>query len=150
MPINKNKVQISEFDNQAIDSFQELIMNIHALHDSEEGCPWHKKQTHKTLIPFLIEESNELIDALLSEDKKNILYAKFRGIIATGRVFRKEDKKGFLTFITIASDDGVYHDLVIYGAKKVSKMVCISGYGKVKDDGCCRYIDVLKFTSDRL
>ena len=72
MPINKNKVQISEFDNQAIDSFQELIMNIHALHDSEEGCPWHKKQTHKTLIPFLIEESNELIDALLSEDKKNM------------------------------------------------------------------------------
>lgn len=85
-----------------------------------------------------------------SDDKKNILYAKFRGIIATGRVFRKEDKKGFLTFITIASDDGVYHDLVIYGAKKISKMVCISGYGKVKDDGCCRYIDVLKFTSDRL
>jgi len=85
-----------------------------------------------------------------NKDNTEILYAKFRGIIATGRVFKKEHKKGFLTFVTISNEDGVYHDLVIYGAKKISKMVCLSGYGKVKDDGYSRYIDVLKFKSEIL
>ena len=28
------------------------------------GCPWDREQTHKTLIPFLREESAELADAL--------------------------------------------------------------------------------------
>tara|TARA_Y100001978_G_scaffold135490_1_gene121104 strand:- start:187 stop:1056 length:870 start_codon:yes stop_codon:yes gene_type:complete len=72
MTINKNNIKINEFDYQAIDSFKELIMNIHLLHDSNEGCPWHRKQTHETLIPFLSEEKDELINAVLKEDKKNI------------------------------------------------------------------------------
>lgn len=29
-----------------------------------KGCPWDREQTHKTLIPFLREESSELADAL--------------------------------------------------------------------------------------
>ena len=29
-----------------------------------KGCPWDREQTHKSLIPFLREESAELIDAL--------------------------------------------------------------------------------------
>ena len=29
-----------------------------------KGCPWDREQTHKTLIPFLREESIELADAL--------------------------------------------------------------------------------------
>ena len=31
---------------------------------SSRGCPWDKAQTHKTLIPYLREESKELEDAL--------------------------------------------------------------------------------------
>lgn len=29
-----------------------------------EGCPWDREQTHDTLIPFLIEEAYETIDAI--------------------------------------------------------------------------------------
>ena len=29
-----------------------------------KGCPWDREQTHKSLIPFLREESAELADAL--------------------------------------------------------------------------------------
>ena len=72
MTNNKNNIKINKFDYQAIDSFKELIINIHLLHDSKKGCPWHKTQTHETLIPFLTEEKDELINALLKEDKKNI------------------------------------------------------------------------------
>lgn len=31
---------------------------------SPRGCPWDRAQTHKTLIPYLREESRELADAL--------------------------------------------------------------------------------------
>ena len=74
----------------------------------------------------------------------HIKYASFKGIVATGRVYKKENGKGYITFVTISSNDGIYHDLVIYGINKVSKMFCISGYGKVKSDNNCTWIDVLK------
>lgn len=81
---------------------------------------------------------------VIIEDEK-IKYAKFRGIIATGRVYKKENKKGFLTFLTISYQDGEYVDLILYGIHKVSKMSFVSGYGKLKDDGYCKYVDVIKF-----
>jgi uncharacterized protein YabN with tetrapyrrole methylase and pyrophosphatase domain len=31
---------------------------------SPSGCPWDRKQTHRSLIPFVREESAELADAL--------------------------------------------------------------------------------------
>jgi XTP/dITP diphosphohydrolase len=31
---------------------------------SPQGCPWDRAQTHKSLIPYLREESKELADAL--------------------------------------------------------------------------------------
>ena len=48
------------------------VINIHLLHDDKEGCPWHTSQTHETLIPYLIEESNEFIDAFLIKNKQSI------------------------------------------------------------------------------
>ncbi len=39
---------------------------LKVVHDLRTQCPWDKKQTHKTLIPYLLEEANEAADALLS------------------------------------------------------------------------------------
>ena len=72
MAMNKNKKNIIDSDSETISSFNQLISNIHKLHDSKEGCPWHRSQTNETLIPYLIEENNELIEALLEGNKKNI------------------------------------------------------------------------------
>jgi len=33
-----------------------------------DGCPWDRKQTHKTLVPYLLEEAAEAADAILSGD----------------------------------------------------------------------------------
>ena len=38
----------------------------------ENGCNWDKKQTHDTLIPYLLEESYEVVDALEKRDKENL------------------------------------------------------------------------------
>jgi len=43
--------------------FTELKNIFETLH-GPKGCLWDKKQTHKTLIPYLREESGEFISAL--------------------------------------------------------------------------------------
>ncbi len=73
---------------------------------------------------------------------KQIKYASFHGLIATGRAYKKEENIGFLTFITISSKDGIYHDLIINGYNKINHFDIIKGYGKIKLDGS---IDVIKW-----
>ena len=72
MANNKNTKEIIDSDSETLNNFLELINNIHMLHNSKAGCPWHRSQTNETLIPYLIEENNELTSALLEGNKKNI------------------------------------------------------------------------------
>ena len=48
-------------------SFEDLV-KIMATLRSENGCPWDRKQTHQSLLPYLVEESHEFIDAAQAED----------------------------------------------------------------------------------
>ena len=48
-------------------SYEELVDIIQVLR-SENGCPWDSEQTHKSLIPCLLEESYELVEALENDD----------------------------------------------------------------------------------
>jgi len=53
------------------DPIQRLLEVMAALR-GETGCPWDKKQTHKSLVPFLVEEAYELIEAIEKEDENAI------------------------------------------------------------------------------
>ncbi len=53
-------------------SFKILISNVKSLKDKTWGCPWQKRQSHKSLIPFLNEESSEFIDAIYEKNADNI------------------------------------------------------------------------------
>ena len=57
---------------ETIENFRILISNIKLLKDKIWGCPWQKKQSHESLIPFLNEESSELIDAIYEKNTNNI------------------------------------------------------------------------------
>lgn len=46
------------------------LVRIMATLRSPDGCPWDRKQTHKTLRPFLLEETYEALEALDREDHK--------------------------------------------------------------------------------
>ena len=59
-------------DLETIESFRILISNIKSLKDKNWGCPWQKIQSHKSLIPFLNEESSEFIDAIYEKNTDNI------------------------------------------------------------------------------
>jgi MazG family protein len=68
---NRYKLE-NNSDLETINSFKNLISNIKALKDKTWGCPWQKIQSHISLIPFLYEESNELIDAIYEKNADNM------------------------------------------------------------------------------
>ncbi len=47
--------------------FETLVYLFERLR-SPEGCPWDRKQTHKSLRPYLIEETYEFVDAVTDDD----------------------------------------------------------------------------------
>ncbi|HUN29170.1 MAG TPA: MazG nucleotide pyrophosphohydrolase domain-containing protein, partial [Alphaproteobacteria bacterium] len=46
-------------------SWDDLIEIMARLRD---GCPWDREQTHRTLVPYLIEETYEVVEAIEAED----------------------------------------------------------------------------------
>ncbi|MFP5385151.1 MAG: nucleoside triphosphate pyrophosphohydrolase [Bacteriovoracia bacterium] len=54
-------------------SYPELercIEVVKALRHPKTGCPWDLEQTHESLLPYLIEESYEFVDAVESKNPK--------------------------------------------------------------------------------
>lgn len=52
-------------------SYSELercIEVVAKLRDPKDGCPWDLAQTHETLLPYLLEESYEFIEAVEKKD----------------------------------------------------------------------------------
>lgn len=59
--------------NQSIlDALQRLIEVVAQLRSPEGGCPWDLAQTPETLIPYVIEEAYEVVDAIQTGDKNAI------------------------------------------------------------------------------
>ena len=56
---------------QATKLFLKLIDIVERLR-SPDGCPWDKKQTHKSLLPYFLEETYEVIESVESNDWKTL------------------------------------------------------------------------------
>ena len=54
---------------EKLEAFGRLLDVLDTL---REKCPWDRKQTNQSLRPNTIEETYELCDALMKEDRKNI------------------------------------------------------------------------------
>lgn len=52
--------------------FNQFVETISKLRHPVNGCPWDLKQTHQSLIKYLIEETFEAVDAIQNEDPKQI------------------------------------------------------------------------------
>ncbi len=57
----------SKVFNKKIPPFERLVAIFEVLR-SEKGCAWDRKQTHKSLLPYLIEEAYEVYEAIENED----------------------------------------------------------------------------------
>ncbi len=58
-----------EKDRHDIDEFREIV---HILCNKDEGCPWDSSQTIESLKPCLINETNEVIEAIDNDDHENL------------------------------------------------------------------------------
>ena len=52
-------------------SYEELL-NVIAQLRGEHGCPWDKAQTHESLIPYLRNECEEVVQAIEQHDEENL------------------------------------------------------------------------------
>lgn len=55
-----------------LNALNRLIEVVAQLRSPDGGCPWDLAQTPETLIPYVIEEAYEVVDAIQSGDKKAI------------------------------------------------------------------------------
>jgi len=58
--------------NSILKSLQKLIEVVAQLRDPEKGCPWDLEQTPQSLIPYVIEEAYEVVDAIATVDQNAI------------------------------------------------------------------------------
>ncbi|MFD6438254.1 nucleoside triphosphate pyrophosphohydrolase [Peribacillus sp. NPDC060186] len=63
-PVKEEALQYREFS-----KLRQIIAELRG----PDGCPWDKKQTHKSLKKYLIEEAYELIDSIDAEDDMGMI-----------------------------------------------------------------------------
>jgi XTP/dITP diphosphohydrolase len=49
---------------EILTALERLVAVVAQLRNPDGGCPWDLKQTHATLIPYVIEEAYEVVDAI--------------------------------------------------------------------------------------
>lgn len=85
-------------------SFSDLL-SIMARLRAPDGCPWDRKQTHASLLPYLIEEAYEFIDAAESGDAAHM--REELGDVLLQVVFHAQVAREAGAF----DIDGVIHDI---------------------------------------
>lgn len=60
-----NKLR-AKIDNAALTPYDRIVLLFEILR-SPEGCNWDRQQTHQTLLPYLVEETYEVVETIESE-----------------------------------------------------------------------------------
>ena len=56
----------------AEEKIHQLIEVVSALRDPKNGCPWDIKQTHLSLIPYVLEEAHEVAHAIREDNPSEL------------------------------------------------------------------------------
>ena len=56
---------------EALKNFSRLLKIVEKLR-GPDGCPWDKKQTHETLLPYFLEEAYEVIESIETKNWENL------------------------------------------------------------------------------
>ncbi len=56
----------------ATTALAELVAIVDRLRDPAGGCPWDLEQTHRSLIPYVLEEAHEVADAIRHGDPEQL------------------------------------------------------------------------------
>jgi len=80
------------------------------LRSPDGGCPWDLAQTHESLIPYVIEEAYEVVDAIQSGDSKAI--AEELGDLLLQVVLHSQIGKEANTFAIAEVAEGIAQKLI--------------------------------------
>ncbi|WP_343772494.1 MazG nucleotide pyrophosphohydrolase domain-containing protein, partial [Marinomonas arenicola] len=50
----------------------ELLTLMACLRDKQNGCPWDQQQSFKSIAPYTLEETYEVLDAIEREDHEHL------------------------------------------------------------------------------
>tara|TARA_Y100001968_G_scaffold330080_1_gene380963 strand:- start:1034 stop:1870 length:837 start_codon:yes stop_codon:yes gene_type:complete len=67
--LNKKKITTQKMKT----SLSRLLQVVSDLRDPSKGCPWDLNQTHKSLIPYVLEEAHEVADAIRNENDECLI-----------------------------------------------------------------------------
>jgi XTP/dITP diphosphohydrolase len=59
-------------ESNASAALAELVAVVAQLRDPDGGCPWDLKQTHASLVPYVLEEAHEVADAIRHGDDAHL------------------------------------------------------------------------------
>jgi MazG family protein len=113
------------------------LVKILARLRSPGGCPWDRLQTHRSLLPYLIEETYELKEALLGRRPQRV--SEELGDLLLQIVFhaRLADEKGHFDMADVA--DGISDKLIrrhphVFGpqARRLSRAAVLKNWERLK------------------
>jgi len=118
--ITDNLILLTSVMAQTHSGFDELIQTIQQLR-GDKGCPWDRKQTTQSLKKYLLEEFEEIIEAIDNNDSENLceelgdfLYL----ILMIGEISRYEGKFTIDRIIASINEKLVRRHPHVFGTRK--------------------------------
>lgn len=102
---------------------KDFVQLISALRDPENGCPWDIKQTYQTMIPCLLEESYEVVDAIEKQDTDNLkeeLGDLLLQVVFLSQLATEENKFTFDDVVNNVAEKIVRRHPHVFGDKKAT------------------------------
>ena len=112
------------------------LISVMARLRGPHGCPWDKHQTHRSLLPYLFEESHELKKAIAAEDWENIeeeLGDILLQIIFHGQIAAEKGRFSTTDIITTLTKKLIRRHPHVFGGKKLrTKNQVITQWAAIK------------------
>ncbi|XRQ11710.1 nucleoside triphosphate pyrophosphohydrolase [Actinomadura welshii] len=109
-----------------------LLDLVSVMDTLRRECPWDRKQTHETLVPYLLEEAYEVLDtvesgdygALREELGDVLMQVAFHSVVAAerddGTAFTIDDVAGAIVDKLVRRHPHVFGDVEVSGADEVN------------------------------
>lgn len=119
-------------------NIQDFIQLIAQLRDKENGCPWDLAQDYQSMIPCLLEESYEVVDAIEKEqvdDLKEELGDLLLQVVFLSQLAREEGKFTFEDVVDNVSRKIIRRHPHVFGEKKAQNAEqALQNWNAVKAD----------------
>lgn len=103
-------------------TLEDLLEIVNTLR-SENGCPWDREQTHESLKVCLVEESNEVLEAIDNKDDENLveeLGDVFLQVLMHSQIGKEEGRFCFEDVVQAVSEKMIRRHPHVFGDAKAS------------------------------